>query len=89
MKNPKKIKSKNDQNSEDQLKIYSLNKIIYLIKDKRIENPGTVFEVKLLKNIYIDISKFHRIFVESHVIRFLKVFKENIQGLEILNGAKE
>lgn len=29
IKNPKKIKSKNDQNSEDWLKIYSLNKIIF------------------------------------------------------------
>ena len=43
-------------------------------KHKEDENSGTVFAVKLLENIYIDILKFH-IFVESHVTRFSKVLK--------------
>ena len=78
------IKSNNEQNSEDWLKIYSLNKTIYFIKHKENENPGTVFEVKLLENIYIDIY-FPNICVESHVTRFSKILKEKIPGLERRN----
>ena len=58
LKRLKEIKFNNDQNSEDWLKIYSLNKTIYFIKHKENEIPGTVFEVKLLENIYIDILRF-------------------------------
>ena len=48
LKRLKKIKSNNKHNSEDWLKIYSLKKIIYFIKHKESENPGTIFEVHLL-----------------------------------------
>ena len=66
-----------------------MNKSIYFIKHKENENPGTVFEVKLLENIYIDLLKFHIICVESHVTRFSKILKENIPGLEIRNVGKK
>ena len=42
LKRLKEIKPNNEQNSEDWLKIYSLNKIIYFIKHKENENPGTL-----------------------------------------------
>ena len=89
LKRLKEIKSNNEQNSEDWLKIYSLNKIIYFIKHKENENSGTVFEVKLLENIYIDILKFHNICEESHVTRFSKVLKDKLPGLEIRNVGKK
>ena len=75
-----------EQNSEDWLKTYSWNKIIYFMKYKENKNPGTVFEVKLLKKNY---KIFHNIYVESHVTRFSKVIKESIPGLEICNVGKK
>ena len=62
------------------MKIYSLNNIIYFIKHKENENPGTVFEVKLLGNIYTDILKFYNIYVESRVAQFSKVLTQRIRA---------
>ena len=63
-----------------------MNKIIYFIEHKEKENSETVSEEKSLENIYIDILKFHNIYVESYVTRSLK---HRIPGMEIRNDDKK
>ena len=66
-------------------KVDSMNKVIFYIKEKEIENPGTIFEVKELENMYIGLLKSRDICAESHVSRFAKKLQERIPGLLIRN----
>ena len=84
-----KDSSSGEQNDDEWHEITSFNKVKYFIINKENEEPGSIFEVKELEDMYIDLLQGNGITVKSHVSRFAEKLKSNIHGLETRNIGKK
>ena len=64
-----KAKQNTDTHNE-WLQEVSLNKILSYIRETEIYNPGTVFKVKELENMYIDQLHYYNVSSTRHTTRF-------------------
>ena len=76
-------------NYTDWIKVSSLNKLFYHMCGIEQKEPGTVFEVKVLEEMYMDLLRYHCVKYQSHVTRFAEILLEKNSELEKRNVGRK
>ena len=89
-KRQKQINSHNDQQPEiDWNKMSALNKVFFHMCDVEQREPKSVFVVKEMEDLYIDLLQCHNIHIQSHVYRFADLLLSRSEELEKPNIGKK